>query len=342
MAAVWRGGADIAVESVTVPPLGPGDALVRVRLATVCGSDRLTVSGRRQQPCPSILGHETVGEIVALGTGEPRAVDGRSLRVGQRVIWSVTWPCGTCDRCLAGVTAKCRVVHKAGHEALNSEWALSGGYAQHVLLPRGLPVAVVDDDLMDSVAAPASCATATVMAVLERAGSLAGRRVIVLGAGMLGLTAIAAAVSAGASVVTAVDPAAARRQLARRFGATSVRDSVGGADASDILLEFSGVPDVLQDGLAGLDVQGIAVLAGSVAPNAAVAVDAESVVRRQLSILGVHNYEPRHLAAALTFLHRTCERFPWHELVADPGSLDDLGALLVASAGPVPRYSIAP
>lgn len=342
LAAVWRGGADIAVESVTVPPLGPGDALVRVRLATVCGSDRHTVSGRRQQPCPSILGHETVGEIVALGTGEPRAVDGRSLRVGQRVIWSVTWPCGTCDRCLAGVTAKCRVVRKAGHEALNSEWALSGGYAQHVLLPRGLPVAVVDDDLMDSVAAPASCATATVMAVLERAGSLAGRRVIVLGAGMLGLTAIAAAVSAGASVVTAVDPAAARRQLARRFGATSVRDSVGGADASDILLEFSGVPDVLQDGLAGLDVQGIAVLAGSVAPNAAVAVDAESVVRRQLSILGVHNYEPRHLAAALTFLHRTCERFPWHVLVADPGSLDDLGALLVASAGPVPRYSIAP
>lgn len=342
LAAVWRGGTDIAVESVTVPPLGPDDALVRVRLATVCGSDRHTVSGRRQQPCPSILGHETVGEIVALGTGQPRAVDGRPLRVGQRVIWSVTWPCGTCDRCLAGVTAKCRVVRKAGHEALDSDWGLSGGYAQHVLLPRGLPVAVVDDDLTDSVAAPASCATATVMAVLERAGNLAGRRVAVLGAGMLGLTAVAAAVCAGASAVTAVDPDAARRQLARRFGATAVRHSVGGTEASDILLEFSGVPDALEGGLAALDGQGIAVLAGSVTPNAAVAVDAESVVRRQLSILGVHNYEPRHLAAALTFLHRARERFPWHELVADPGSLDDLGPLLAGAAGPVPRYSIAP
>lgn len=342
LAAVWRGCTDIAVESVTVPPLGPGDALVRVRLATVCGSDRHTVSGRRQQPCPAILGHETVGEIVALGTGQSCAVDGRPLRVGQRVIWSVTWPCGTCDRCLAGVTAKCRVVRKAGHEALNSEWGLSGGYAQHVLLPRGLPVAVVDDDLVDSVAAPASCATATVMAVLERAGNLAGRRVVVLGAGMLGLTAIAGAVCAGASVVTAVDPDAARRQLARRFGAAAVRDSVRGAPASDILLEFSGVPEALADGLAALDVQGVAVLAGSVAPNAAVAVDAESVVRRQLSILGVHNYEPRHLAASLTFLHRTRERFPWHELVAHPGSLDDLGALLAAPAGSAPRYSIAP
>lgn len=342
LAAVWRGGTDIAVESVTVPPLGPGDALVRVRLATVCGSDRHTVSGRRQQPCPSILGHETVGEIVALGIGQPRAVDGRPLGVGQRVVWSVTWPCGTCDRCLAGVTAKCRVVRKAGHEALDSDWGLSGGYAQHVLLPRGLPIAVIDDDLTDSVAAPASCATATVMAVLERAGNLAGRRVAVLGAGMLGLTAIAAAVCAGASAVTAVDPDAARMQLARRFGATAVRDSIGGAEASDILLEFSGVPDALEDGLAALDGQGIAVLAGAVTPNAAVTVDAESVVRRQLSILGVHNYEPRHLAAALTFLHRTCERFPWHELVADQGSLDDLGPLLAAPAGPVPRYSIAP
>ncbi|MGV0070422.1 zinc-binding dehydrogenase [Mycobacterium colombiense] len=342
LAAVWRGGSDVAVESVSVPPLGPGDALVRVRLATVCGSDRHTVSGRREQPCPSILGHETVGEIVALGTGSARAVDGRPLRVGQRVIWSVTWPCGACDRCLAGVTAKCRVVRKAGHEALSSEWGLSGGYAQHVHLPRGIPVAVVDDDLVDPVAAPASCATATVMAVLERAGDLGGRRVVVLGAGMLGLTAIAAAACAGASAVVTVDPAATRRQLALRFGATAVRDSVRGADPSDILLEFSGAPDALEDGLATLDVQGAAVLAGSVAPSAAAAIDPESVVRRQLSILGVHNYEPRHLAASLTFLRRTRERFPWHELVAGPATLDDLGALLAGPAGPVPRYSIAP
>ena len=66
-AAVWRGGDQIAVERVAVPRLGPGDVLVRVRLATVCGSDRHTVSGRRDQPCPSILGHEAVGEIVAVG-----------------------------------------------------------------------------------------------------------------------------------------------------------------------------------------------------------------------------------------------------------------------------------
>lgn len=342
LAAVWRGGADISVESVTVPPLGPGDVLVRVRLATVCGSDRHTVSGRRDQPCPSILGHEAVGEIVGLGAGQTRAVDGRLLRVGQRVIWSVTWPCGTCDRCLAGITAKCRTVRKAGHEALDSTWGLSGGYAQHVFLPRGLPIAVVGDDLTDSVAAPASCATATVMAVVERAGQLAGRRVVVLGAGMLGLTAVAAAARASAASVTAIDPCAGRRQLARGFGATDARDAARDAGTCDVLLDFSGSPAALEDGLATLDVQGMAVLAGSVAPHAAVALDAESVVRRQLSIVGVHNYEPRHLAASLDFLYRTRDSFPWPQLVADPGSLDDLGALLTAPAGPKPRSSIAP
>jgi putative phosphonate catabolism associated alcohol dehydrogenase len=340
--AVWRGGDEVGVESVPVPPLGPGEVLVRVALATVCGSDRHTVSGRRSQPCPSVLGHETVGEIVGLGAGELSAVDGRQLRAGLRVIWSVTLPCGSCDRCAAGVTAKCRTLRKAGHEAFDSGWALSGGYAQHVLLPRGMPIAVVDDDLPDAVAAPAACATSTVMAVVERAMPLAGRRVVVTGAGMLGLTAVAAAAWAGAASVTAVDPALERRELARRFGATDVRPAVDGVGPFDVLLEFSGSSAALQAGLGGLDVQGVAVLAGSVTPGADVAVAPETVVRRHLSILGVHNYEPRHLTAALQFLRETRDRFPWVELVAEPVPLERLGDLLTGPAGPTPRYAVAP
>ncbi|OBG84483.1 dehydrogenase [Mycobacterium sp. E3298] len=341
-AAVWRGGDRIAVERVAVPPLGPADVLVRVRLATVCGSDRHTVSGRRAQPCPSILGHEAVGEIVAVGQAGRCDVDGQRLHPGQRVIWSVTLPCQTCDRCRAGVTAKCRTVRKAGHEALDSGWALSGSYAEYVFLPGNLAIAVVGDDLSDAVAAPAACATATVTAVIDRAGPLTGRRVIVVGVGMLGLSAVAAAASAGASVVTAVDPSAERRQLARQFGATDEAASAPDVDSCDVLLEFSGSSTALQAGLAALDSQGVAVLAGSVAPDAAIALDPEHVVRRQLSIFGVHNYEPRHLSAALSFLRATHDRFPWGELVARPRPLADVASLLVGSPGPSPRYSVAP
>ena len=339
VAAVWRGGDDITLESVPVPALGSGDVLVRVRFATVCGSDRHTVSGRRSQPCPSILGHETVGEIVAIGE-RAYALDGSRLRAEQRVIWSVTLPCGVCDRCRRGITAKCRAVRKAGHEALDSDWGLSGGYARHVLLPRGLPIAVVGDELSDALAAPAACATATVMAVIERAGSLAGRHVVVVGAGMLGLTAVAAAAEAGAAALTVVDPSSARRELARQFGATEVRSAASEMVASDVLLEFSGSSAALQDGLATLEIQGVAVLAGSVAPNGTIAVDPESVVRRQLSIHGVHNYEPRHLTAALDFLQQTRDRFPWADLVAEPKPLEDIADLLRKPAGPVPREAI--
>ncbi|MFI9273370.1 zinc-binding dehydrogenase [Kitasatospora sp. NPDC052896] len=342
LAAIWHGADLVRLETVPVPPLGPGDVLVQVRLATVCGSDRHTVSGRRVQPCPSVLGHETVGEIVAFGAGGARAVDGQELRLGQRIIWSVTLPCGTCDRCTAGITAKCHTVRKAGHESWDSSWGLSGGYARHVLLPAGMPIAAVDDALPDALAAPAACATATVMAVTERATPMAGKRVVVVGAGMLGLTAVAAAATAGARSVTAVDPDAERRALAERFGATDVRPTMPTTEPFDVLLEFSGSSAALQEGLRTLDVQGVAVLAGAVLPDAPVALAPEAVVRRHLSVVGVHNYEPRHLTAALDFLARTRDRFPWQDLVADPVPLEQIGDLLLAPPGTKPRYSIAP
>ncbi|WP_308280850.1 zinc-binding dehydrogenase [Streptomyces barringtoniae] len=253
----------------------------------------------------------------------------------------MTLPCGTCDRCLAGITANCRTVRKAGHEAWDFDWQLSGGYAQHVLLPRGMAIAIVADALTDALAAPAACATATVMAVVERAPRMAGRRVVVVGAGMLGLTAVAAAAAAGAASVTAVDPAADRRELAGQFGATDVQPTMPDTGPFDVLLEFSGSSGALQEGLRTLDVQGVAVLAGAVLPGAPVALEPEAVVRRHLSVAGVHNYEPRHLTAALGFLEETRERFPWQDLVGEPLPLESIGSLLTEPPGTKPRYAIA-
>lgn len=340
-AMVWYGGDRIEPVTLPVPALELGEVLVRVDFATVCGSDRHTVSGRRAQPCPSVLGHETVGTVIAK-RGRIQTVDGTELAVGHRVIWSVTLPCGTCDRCKRGITAKCRTLQKAGHEALDSSWPLSGGYADHVLLPVGMPIAVVDQAVPDELAAPAACATATVMAVTERAGDLDGLRVAVIGTGMLGLTAVAVAATARATTVTAIDPSAERRQLAQRFGATRTVAEATAAGAIDVLFEFSGSREALQQGLALLDVGGTAVLAGTVAPVGLLAVDPEVVVRNHISILGQHNYEPRHLLEALEFLARTARTHPWRELVAPPHALRELPALLTGQPGPAPRESVRP
>lgn len=313
-AAVWT-GSGVDVRLVPIPDLGPGEVLVRVRLATVCGSDLHTVSGRRSAACPSILGHEAVGDVVATGPGA-------DAEVGQRVIWSVTVACGTCSRCRAGLSAKCLSVRKVGHEPFDGDWPLSGSYAAHVVLPHGTTIAAVPDTLSDAVAAPAACATATVMATLEAAGELAGRRVLINGAGMLGLTAVAACATAGADVQV-VDRNADRLDLAARFGG---RACDGGP--VDVAIDYTGSSAAVADALGRLDIGGTLVLAGSVTPGPPLTVDPETVVRHWLTITGVHNYEPRHLHQAVKFLDETRKHYPWDALVVEPVPLEGIAGAL--------------
>lgn len=213
----WDGvGRGFTVVSTAAPrDLAPGEVLARVDLATVCGSDVHSVFGRRSSPAPGVLGHEQVGTVLAVGPGTPPLrVDGVPIEPGMRVVWSVAASCEQCDRCEADLPQKCRRLLKYGHEPLTDSWVLSGGFATHCVLQPGTAVVAVPAEVPDTVAAPASCATATVAAVLGAANrSLAGARVLVAGAGMLGLTAVAMAAQAGA-LVTAVDPDPARRASA--------------------------------------------------------------------------------------------------------------------------------
>ncbi|MCG7610614.1 zinc-binding dehydrogenase [Mycobacterium sp. CnD-18-1] len=327
-AAVWT-GSGVEVREVPVPVLGDGEVLVRVRLATVCGSDLHTVSGRRPAPCPSVLGHEAVGDVVAVGMGA-------DAQVGQRVIWSVTVTCGTCSRCRSGLSAKCRSVRKVGHEPFEGDWPLSGSYAAHVVLPRGTTIAAVPDTLPDTVAAPAACATATVMATLEAAGELKGRRVLIGGAGMLGLTAVAACDAAGADVQV-VDRNDDRMALAARFGGRSCDDG-----PVDVAIDYTGSSTAVANALGRLDIGGILVLAGSVTPGPPLSVDPETVVRHWLTITGVHNYEPRHLHQAVEFLDRTRPRYPWDALVTAPVPLAQIEAALRPPPTDKLRIAVAP
>ncbi|MFN6552516.1 zinc-binding dehydrogenase [Mycolicibacterium septicum] len=327
-AAVWT-GSGVDVRTVPIPELGPGEVLVRVRLATVCGSDLHTVTGRRSAACPSVLGHEAVGDVVAVGAGA-------DIPVGQRIIWSVTVVCGVCSRCRSGLSAKCLSVRKVGHEAFDGDWPLSGSYATHLVLPRGTTIAVVPETLSDAVAAPAACATATVMATLEAAGELSGRRVLIGGAGMLGLTSVAACAAAGADVQV-VDRNADRMALVPHFGG---RESDGGP--VDVAIDYTGSSAAVADALGRLDIGGTLVLAGSVTPGPALAVDPETVVRQWLTITGVHNYEPRHLHRAVKFLDDTRERYPWETLVAAPMPLEDIAVALRTPPSGKLRTAVTP
>lgn len=258
-----------------------------------------------------------VGVIEAAGTG-------LAFAVGDRVTWSVIWSCGACFYCLRGLEPKCERLVKFGHQAMEPGRELLGGFAAYCWLPKGTAVFRVPANVPDLVASPANCATATVAAVLRRAGPLKGQRVIVHGAGMLGLTACAMA-SAGGATVLAVDPSEERRNLAMHFGATAafapnaqLRSEVlswTDGRGADLGLEFAGLPEVFETGLDLLRLGGHFVMAGAVFPGGASSIAPEKIVRQMLRISGVHNYSPEDLEAALDFLATHGHRYPFAALV---------------------------
>lgn len=327
-------------ETIAVPgvALAADDVLVAVELSTICGSDVHTVQGRRSAPVPLVLGHESVGRVIALGRAGADAVDGSPLRIGDRVVWSVTVSCGRCDRCESGLTQKCRQLGKYGHERVAPHRELTGGFASHVQLRGCTAIVRVPETLPAAALAPASCATATAYAAVRRGAAgrdLEGVRVRVYGAGLVGLSAVAIAASEGA-IVDVVDPNVTRMRLAARFGAEP--DSA--STEPEIAIEASG--RAVAGAIADLAVGGTAVLVGSVFPAEPVPLDAETIVRRMLSITGVHNYTGAELADAAAFLAGAGRAFPFAEMVGTVHPLADLdhAIALAAAPGAAPRIGV--
>ena len=330
LAAVFTGpGRGFEMRRLAKPALGPGEMLVRVTCCTICGSDLHTYEGRRDTPLPTILGHEVLGHIEAFASsGNARDHTGRLLRVGDRVTWSIAASCGSCFFCTRQLPQKCESLFKYGHARINGAHALSGGLAEHCHLLPGTAVFRLPDALPDKAACPVNCATATVAAAIRNGGGCEGETVLVLGAGMLGLTACAMASAQGAREVVACDLDPKRLSLAERFGATrSVRaeqvaeleavvcDATDGKRA-DLALELSGSPAAVEAGMDLVRIGGRLVLVGSVFPTAHVPVCPERIVRRHLTIRGVHNYAPDDLARSIEFMSHGGQRFPFEELVA--------------------------
>jgi putative phosphonate catabolism associated alcohol dehydrogenase len=341
--------------------LSPGDALVEVELATICGSDQRVARGERSAPTPLVLGHEAVGRVIAVGHGALRA-DGVPLELGDRVVWSATVSCGECDRCQRGVPQGCRSLSRYGHERVHRGWELSGAFATHVQLRDGTAIVRVPEDVPSRVLAPAACATATAVAALDAASArvdLDGALVLVTGGGMVGLTVAALAAEAGAQVIVS-EPDAARRALARRFGAVPVdpaarTPSPERLDTTLAAFERRGFPEVLvaieTSGAAAavrtvasvVGVGGVAVLVGSVPPGSEVCLEPESLVRRLVTIAAVHDATGDQLRRAVAFLERSWRLVPFDELVGATHPLAELDAALAeAATGAHVRVGVAP
>lgn len=326
LAAVFEGQPfEHAMTQLPVPTPQGEEVLVRVLGATICGSDQHTYEGRRQVATPTILGHEIVGEIVAFGeTSDRKDLAGEPLAIGDRVTWAIVANCGACFFCDHQLPQKCEHAIKYGHEALRPDYQLSGGFAGHCLLAPGTAIVPLPQDLPLEVACPANCATATTAAAIEAAGELAGQTVAILGAGLIGLTAAAMAARLGAAQVLVVDPDPHRLRLAPQFGATHnlKPEQLSETTASltrhglDVVIEASGANAAFTAAFPLLRIGGTAVLVGSVTPAPEVPLGLQRIVRRNLRIVGVHNYAPPQLRTAVDFLATAHTEHPFASLVS--------------------------
>jgi alcohol dehydrogenase/L-iditol 2-dehydrogenase len=288
----------VELVDVPEPDCGPEQVLVRMLGVGLCGSDLGVYAGKRPVPStPWVLGHEGVGEIVAVGD---RVHD---RRVGQRVAIEPNYCCFACAACRAGFTSACpnRVI-----VGMNTP----GLIAERVAVPAAFtfPVAghVTLDDLV--CAEPLTVARAAI----RRSGIGSGDSCLVVGAGSQGLFLCAALIALGVKPHV-VEPHAGRRSLAESLGAvpTHPAGSAGShppraADESAVVhyvFETSGVPAALAPALERLAPGGTAVLIGI--SNQPLDVPMSTLVYRQLTLVGSLIYDhPSDFAGTVSTLER--------------------------------------
>ncbi len=322
----------------------PEDTLVRVSLATICGSDLHTVSGRRDAPTPCVLGHEAVGTIAA--PTQHRSVTGELLREGDRVTWSLMASCGTCAYCTdRHLPQKCDRLFKYGHARSEGATTLSGGFATHILLRPGTAIYHIPDALTDKAVVPINCALATVVNGLKTIGTYPNEAAVIHGAGMLGIYAACYLRKQAYDIVAVVDINEARLQTAKRFGATHTFNpaklSVGEIDealkaltngrGTDLGVEVSGVTSGLPSLIAWSAVGGRCLTLGYVYPNAHISVDADHLVRKCVTLRGVHNYHYIALGDSLRFIEESRGHYPFDSLIGETYGLGDINAAFAAA-----------
>jgi threonine dehydrogenase-like Zn-dependent dehydrogenase len=233
-ALVFEGPGLIAVSELPEPKvIDPGDAIVRVTRAGLCGSDLHPYLGREPMARGTVPGHEAVGVIETVGS------DVSGLHPGQRVIVPFSTSCGNCDPCRRGVSARCdRGALLGWRDPSSPTVGLDGCQAELVRIPLADSTLVAAPDLDDHAALLLADNLPTAFAALDRArpsGSLT-----VVGAGAVGLCAIALARRFGVEQVVAIEPVAERAAKAAELGA-AVREP-GASPPTTAVIEASGSP----------------------------------------------------------------------------------------------------
>src|SRR5215813_288481 len=254
-ATVFHGKSKIRIEEVEKPRAGAGEAVIRVTLTTICGTDLHIVRGEYPVAPGLVIGHEPVGVIEELGAG----VNG--YQIGDRVLVGAITPCGQCRGCLSGHAAQCG--HGEGYEALGG-WrfgnTINGAQAEYLKVPYAQAnLAKIPDGLSDEQVVLLADIASTGFSGAESGNVRIGDSVVVFAQGPIGLCATAVAKLMGASLIIGVDSDETRLNISRRLGADvtlnhlevdvveRVKRLTGGG--ADVAIEALGMQETFENAL---------------------------------------------------------------------------------------------
>lgn len=298
---VFTGNRGVEVREFAYPAPGTDEIVIKVRASGMCGSDLHTY---RSAPAGStdallIQGHEPSGVVEELGAN----VDPRIVSVGDRVVVHHYWGCTVCEQCRAGWPQLCTTAEPRV-PTLNEQ----GAHADYMRIPA-IQAFRLPESLSFNVGAALGCGTGTAWGALERVGDVAGKTVVVIGQGPVGLSVTMFASSFGARVI-AVDIASGRLDRAGSFGAEEVVNSsevdmtaavldLTGGRGADVIIETSGNSIAAAQALEIVATWGKLCLVGI---GADVVFNTKDTLRRQLTVLTSWTLSTVALLKCITFV----------------------------------------
>jgi L-iditol 2-dehydrogenase len=273
---------DVRIEDAQDPEPGPGEVVCDVLACGVCASDVTDWYVARK--LPAVLGHELAGRVRAVGDGAG------GVEIGARVAIHHHAPCGECRRC------------RRGHETMCERFRATnldpGGFADRLRVPAELVGELLElPDEMDPVAATFVEPLACVLRAQDRAGLRAGDSLLVVGAGVNGLLAIASAHARAVDAVWVREPDPGRRARAESLGAER-----HGNELVDVAIVCTPRPDAIADAIAAVAPGGTLCLYAPPAPEAPLAFDGTSLFMRELTVTASYSAGPSDMRAALELI----------------------------------------
>jgi len=336
--AMYYNNADIRLEEVPTPKIGPGEILIKTIASGICGSD--VMEWYRIKKAPLVLGHEIAGEIVEIGEGVER------YKIGDRVFVSHHIPCNTCYYCLRGYHTACETLHTTNYDP--------GGFAEYIRVPglnvdRG--VFILPDELSfdDGVfIEPLAC----VVRGQRLVNLQPGQSVLILGSGISGMLHLLLAKALGAGRIITTDVSEYRLRMAHSFGADAAIEAhediparlleINDNRLADLVIVCTGAPSAFDQALKCVDRGGTILCFATTEPDVELSVPLNEFWRNEIKLMPSYGNSPLDAIEAIELIR--AGRVPVEKMITHRLSLEEagLGFQLVAEGNESMKVIIEP